>query len=123
MSKSDILTPERLAELQALELPRLDWVDIGYEPTEALTSTDEHVLQGYFAMFAKPSKDLECFCCGKALSGFLGSFTWGIANGEGHCGNCGYPARALHRGVGPIRFLETILQWHPSELEPTEPQS
>lgn len=66
--------------------------------------------------------DGKCICCGEYLTGgrsllnFLGTFTWGIAHGEGHCGKCHYPARAIHRidGVGTLSGV--ILQYHPSQL-------
>ncbi len=32
----------------------------------------------------------------KPLSGFLGTFVWGIRHGEGRCSSCKRPARAFH---------------------------
>lgn len=34
--------------------------------------------------------------CGSALDGYLGSFTYDIFHGEGHCTQCGRPIRANH---------------------------
>lgn len=84
----------------------------------------------YLAIFAKPiirdngnafSGTLECLNCGVPLNGLWGSFIWGLANGEGNCGNCGWPCRAVHRpkdnGIEMFdRPMEIILQYHPSRL-------
>jgi hypothetical protein len=57
----------------------------------------------YLAAFAAPifsdgdkTKAMVCLHCDADLSGFFGSFEWGIAHGEGRCNICGYPARAFH---------------------------
>jgi len=69
----------------------------------------------------------DCPRCGLALRGkgilhaILGGFTWGLANGEGHCTGCNYPCRAYHRNVGPLEFFEFVLAYHPSALsEPAD---
>jgi hypothetical protein len=75
----------------------------------------------YCNAFALPTG--KCICCGEQLTGgkdilnFLGTFTWDIAHGEGYCGKCHYPARAIHRidGVGTLSGF--ILQYHPSQLK------
>ena len=38
-----------------------------------------------------------CVDCGYRLGGLLGSFQWGIINGQGHCSNCGFPYQLYHR--------------------------
>lgn len=64
-----------------------------------------------------------CIRCGTPLGGMCGSFTWGICNGEGFCGHCKYPVRAIHRifekdgDQEPLATLSNvILQYHPSVL-------
>ena len=60
----------------------------------------------------------KCIGCDWPLAGLLaGTFVWGLANGEGKCGRCGYPARAIHRKehTGGLTF-QRILQYHPDTL-------
>lgn len=59
----------------------------GGDAAEAIARVDEYLraFQG----------DGEC-PCGRSLGGFLGSFTWGIAHGEGFCARCQWPARGFH---------------------------
>jgi hypothetical protein len=64
--------------------------------------------------------DGKCVCCEERLTGVLGSFAWGIVNGEGACAACGWPARAYHRKVGGIEFFGLILQYHPDTLSEDE---
>lgn len=100
----------------------------GAEPV--ITSLNE-----YLRTFAKPNKSESggnamlggCLCikCDRPLSGFLGTFTWGIASGEGTCGECGWPARAHHNPKddnGNIfdGLFEHILQYHPDFVTPPE---
>jgi hypothetical protein len=70
------------------------------------------------------STDGKCPKCGAKLGGLLGSFTWGLAHGEGICtggfgDKCGWPCRAYHRPLdengkeifdGAIRH---VLAYHP----------
>lgn len=62
---------------------------------------------------------IECVNCGEALGGLFGTFTWGLAHGEGYCSNCGYPARAKHflEHEGWKFTMNRILQYHPSVLK------
>lgn len=112
-----------IARLKKENLERLDWRDLFKEDGVAsLPKEDSEAMDEYFRQFLKPGQG--CVSCGKKQSGgdniidqFLDShFTWGMANGEGFCSNCKYPARAYHRSVGPIKFLNMILQYHPAEL-------
>ena len=55
---------------------------------------------------------MDCVECGKALSGdnilaaYLGTFRWGIVNGCGECGECGFPYVYYHRfGEGDDQVL------------------
>jgi len=89
----------------------------------------------YLSVFAKPVLhdgttggmlgNFDCLNCGERLDGFLGTFTWGIAHGEGKCSKCGWPCRAYHNpkdAEGDIfdRRLQIILQYHPSGVEMPE---
>ena len=120
---------EELPRLQARLLPRLDWRDLFRlnEPPDDSTCT---AFDAYFRGFLPPG---PCVCCGEQqgigpdegraiIDSIIGraKFRWGLANGEGYCSGCGYPARAYHREVGPIRFFSCILQYHPDELHAKE---
>lgn len=85
-------------------------------------------LTAYFARFAKPewgdtpSVGCKCIKCGNYLSGFLGTFTWGLCHGEGFCSSCKWPARAYHfikdrHGEDLATIRGVILQYHPDEVE------
>ena len=79
------------------------------------------VVNSYLATFSKPIKtgpELACLHCETMLSGFIGSFTWGLVTGEGKCRECGWPARAHHRpkddsGKIIVEAFQFILQYHP----------
>lgn len=109
-----------LAELQAADLPRADWRD--FLKGEGLTPEHEAAFDAYFKQFLPPG---VCVMCGAqqggdVLAGILGTakFQWAIAHGEGFCNadGCHYPGRAYHYDVGPIKKMNLILQYHPSEL-------
>jgi hypothetical protein len=53
------------------------------------------------------------------MSALLGTFEWGLVNGEGICGACGWPARMVHRFQvdGHEATLTFPMQYHPDELE------
>jgi hypothetical protein len=61
----------------------------------------------------------KCPGCNWSLGGLLGSFTWGIQNGEGFCSECGYPCRANHN-INGTRMTGVMLPYHPSQLELAE---
>jgi len=109
------MEPFDLDELRALPIPRCRPEDLSGLPEE------------YLAHFVAPRLNreesaLNCVGCGaelyrEGIAGFLlgATFTWGIANGEGHCSACGYPTRMYHRleqGSGAFP-----LQYHPDDLE------
>ena len=111
----DAMTRFNLAELQALAIPRCSSANLKGLPDEYLTA--------FVAPRHTPERDgLTCVGCGATLylPGIIGAlmgatFTWGVANGEGHCSRCGYPTRMYHRlpeGTGTFP-----LQYHPDELE------
>ena len=82
-------------------------------------------IDDYLQAFAQPTKKLECLRCGEQQTGLaaalLGSgFQWGLANGEGYCAKCGWPARGIHR-IPDVGTLEMVLQYHPGALE-AEPE-
>lgn len=109
-----------LTELQAMNLPPANWRE--FLKAEGLTPDEEAALDAYFVHFLPPGPCVKCGSQqgGDVLASFLGTakFRWGIAHGEGFCSakGCGYPARAYHYDVGPIKRLTLILQIHPSEL-------
>lgn len=103
-----------LEGLQRKRLPRLTWQHL---MTGHVSLAEAVAMANYFRRYAEPSKD--CLGCGAALSGLfglIGTFTWGIAHGEGVCRDCGYPYRALHYDVGPIKSFNMILPHHPDDL-------
>lgn len=113
-----------LKSLQEANLPRLDWRSLFTIIEGELSAEDTKAMDEYFHQFVETRKGDGCIKCGARqgakdiVDAFLGNarFTWGLANGEGFCGACKYPARAYHRNVGPIKFFEGILQYHPDEL-------
>ena len=77
-------------------------------------------LNSYLAAFVHSEKCIKCeadIAKPGIVGALLNSFTWGLVNGEGHCGRCGWPARAYHRNVGRIEFWQQILQYHPDYVE------
>jgi hypothetical protein len=120
---------QELQRLKDAKLPRLDWRELAkVREGEKLPDADEKAMAEYFAHFVKPG---PCICCGAQqgskdlMDAFIGGgrFRWGIAHGEGNCTDCGWPARAYHRNVGPIEFVQIILQFHPDELNVREPET
>jgi len=70
------------------------------DSTSATSSPED----GCYAAVSRSAADME------TISAELRSA--GHRYGEGSCRECGYPARAYHRNVGPIKFLQVILQYH-----------
>lgn len=128
MSTAEKEALKSLAELQAANLPRCDWRAL-LEVTGEMTPDDEAAMDAHFRRFLQPG---PCVKCGERQGGDMVEaalgitrFRWGIANGEGACSTpyCGYPARAYHRHIGPIKFLNMILQYHPDELRAPAPEA
>lgn len=95
--------------------------DIGMKITGEDAQPLIDTLNEYLSEFAKPSEDGKCLNCERKLGGMFGTFQWGIANGEGNCSECGWPARALHRpkdseGMIFDQALQVILQYHPDSV-------
>ncbi len=119
------MTPERLAKLKAADLARPSLEMLPFQIDEAKTAEatrDELVaaLESYLVPFAAPPHDDKgrqtCLCCETVICGLLGTFTWGLVNGEGSCQNCGWPHRAYHRVEGWVTFTR-ILPYHPDGIE------
>lgn len=92
-------------------------------------------LDAYFAQFAAPAGvttpglifGAHACLCGAPLTGFLGTFTWGIAYGEGFCRDCKRPGRAHHvvrdaEGVEVLRLSEYVLMYLPRTDETAHTQ-
>lgn len=110
-----------LVALKAMALPRCTGADMlkagdngdKTEQEQAMKIADE-----YFRAFLVPgSSPRKCICCGWDLVGLFGSFTWGIAYGEGECSRCGYPARAIHKIEGIGVLSNYVMQYHPDDLD------
>lgn len=93
----------------------------------------------YFAHFVAPIQEErdgkpdslgeKCFHCGEYLTGMGavmlsrgGGFRWGLAHGEGFCGNCRWPARGHHfakdkDGKELFTLRGRVLSYHPSVVE------
>lgn len=105
-------------------LPHCDWRSfLTFTPTPDqpyLPEKDGDALDEYFRHFVPPG---DCIKCGaqQRMDDVVdmlmrrGRFRFGMKHGEGKCINsgCGWPARAIHYNVGPIKRLELILQYHP----------
>lgn len=116
-------------QLKDLHLPHCDWRDfLKFTGEGDIPRKDVEQMDHYFQHFVylldplKPNNENLCIKCGHPQGGtqFEGAmgiarFRFGIVNGEGQCqtGGCNWPARAIHRNVGPLKSLELILQFHP----------
>lgn len=132
------MTKEKLEELRAKNLPHatVASVGIGVKLKDGETAPEaielcakmNAQLDVYYHHFTD-LVDRKCIGCGSTLVGkdlvdsyIVGAtFEWGLAHGEGHCVECGYPARALHyvkfdNDEGELKFSR-VLQYHPSELK------
>lgn len=107
-----------LAKLKALNLPRLTATEVFSANDDAAAADRDKYLDAYMAGFLPPATDWKCIGCDTKLTGIFGSFTFGLAHGEGHCASCGYPTRLFHRfAEGPVQFFKMPLQYHPADLE------
>jgi hypothetical protein len=111
-------------QLKELHLPFFNWRDLfHFTPSSDmpfLPQKDADALDSYFQHFVPPG---PCIKCGaqQGTGGLLdrvfarSRFRYGLKHGEGQCttGGCGWPARALHYNIGPVKELEMILQYHP----------
>lgn len=111
-----------LAAIKEQHLPHMDWRMI-FKDSEQVPAEEASKMEEYFARFLPPAEGLPCINCHRPLGGLLGTFTWRIQHGEGECGHCGYPARAIHYDVGVIKSFECILQYHPDGLHTSEEEA
>ena len=137
------LTQERIDELKAKNFPVANYSTFGIvrkDPEGELDESTRIALESidrYLSIFCvppkkDPSKGEEggfavsnqlCPGCDRSIGGLLGSFTWGIAHGEGHCSRCGYPHRGIHYVKTPDGLdiftggVREVLPYHPSRLE------
>jgi hypothetical protein len=119
-----------LTQLKAENLPVATAETIGIHITSETNLSAAEVatskLNVYLQSFLPVDLDGKCVMCGAVQGGLTAQlmgtgFNFGMVNGEGTCGTCGYPGRAVHKvpGVGTIENL--ILQYHPSMLADQEP--
>lgn len=101
-----------------LKVCDLDSVGFEFEGPEADRITE--VINEYLGHFFAPTGG--CVLCGAQLGGLMGTFTWLITHGEGQCGKCQWPARAIHyiKDTDDTEIFTTaprwILQYRPSFL-------
>lgn len=128
---------DNLATMQAANLPRLDWRTMLKGDLDKLSSEDVAALDTYFQHFIQldftDDPEHRCPCCQSSFGkdGLVGWFMagadghatleWDIAHGEAFCSRCKYPFRVYHRDVGPIKFLNLGLPYHPDELKAKAP--
>lgn len=131
------LTPEKLDELHAKALPRVTHADLLTVTKGEFTSEDKYALDTYLSKFVKPQTNdagkHTCVGCDHVIRGGIEGFMlggapdsctmeWGLAHGECFCSNCGWPARAYHFDVGPIKRMEIVLQYHPDGISIRNPE-
>ena len=70
--------------------PTCESLGIRFSGEDAADATER--IDEYFRLFQGGGN-----CpCGRSLGGVFGTFTWGIAHGEGFCSVCQWPARGYH---------------------------
>ena len=122
-----------LKTLVGEDLPRADCETVGIELSGKDEVKGREIMDAYFSSFVSPavtsdkngsaaSGSNRCVKCNKRIDGIIGSFQWGLAHGEGHCCECGYPMRGHHYikdqdGKDFISLTLYILQYHPTELK------
>jgi len=119
-----------MADISSIETCKASDVGIHIDGEDAQPIID--ALDSYFSGFLKPIRDgvgnilsgsLLCWKCSKSLNGFLGTFRWGVANGEGYCSKCNWPCRGLHRPTGTDgeevfdQAIPAVLQYKPGNAQ------
>jgi hypothetical protein len=100
------------------DLPRCSIEDV-FCVKPGLPDEDRAAISEYLSQFVKPDRDGKCYKCEQRLMGFIGTFTWGLAHGEGFCSQCKTPGRAYHVIKDPrdasqsIVTFQLVLQYHP----------
>ena len=123
------ITPERLAELKASNIPHATIADITIDAPPTVEGITEH-FERHLSHYAAPKKDeagenrsgQPCIACDATHS-----FTWGMVHGAGHCTNCGWPASLYHfitdQEGKQVAHLRGVLLWaHPDDIEFVEPE-
>lgn len=127
LPESLIANPDDWCCTSVLSIPKCTLEDVGMSIAGGSSPTLAKSLADYFAQFMPPIRTgkenmmmgVKCRC-GEYLTGFLGTFVWGLAHGEGYCRACGHPGRALHiltdngQPVGELH--DTLLLYHPDGL-------
>jgi hypothetical protein len=134
MESRPMSSPASLSRKAAKPVARLDWRTlITANPETPKATTD--ALDRYFEAFAQPAMverdgknilgNQPCLKCDEPLADGImsllrgkGGFEWGLVHGEGHCRECGWPARAYHfikdaEGGDLVTLRNVILQYHP----------
>lgn len=122
------MTVSRSSAISTTPVPHFDMGELADMPTDA----DREAVRAYFAQFADTRNDeMEVTCpgCDRKLYGHRGAiwqavgiytFEWGLAHGEGRCGDCGWPAKG-HPEVtisdGRVMRFPLPLPYHPDNVE------
>ena len=97
---------------------------------DAFIADADAYLKNFAATVMDGERGTVCFHCGEALTGMMatflakgGGFQWGIAHGEGFCGNCHWPARGHHFAKRPdgsdlFTLRNFVLSYHPDCVKP-----
>lgn len=117
-----------LEALQQADLPRATTETIGFKVTidddagdrPSMEAEAAKLLAAMNAYLARFAAGFDCPGCKNKLGGLLGTFTYGLAHGEGYCSHCSYPCRANHYPEDDLRFV-LIMPYHPSELRRPAP--
>lgn len=95
------------------------------------TDADREKVAAYFGQFADTRTDdgkVSCPGCSRTLYGDRGpvwqamglyTFKWGVAHGEGRCGDCGWPARGwpeVEISDGRVLRFPIPLPYHPDAV-------
>lgn len=111
--KAADLTPATCASIGIIPKPDADPIEVAKQVA---------LVNEYLKAFLPPSDEGRCVRCDTEQGGLVADLTgtgfqFGMVHGEGECGTCGYPGRAVHKidGIGTISGF--ILQYHPSVLE------
>ncbi len=118
-----------LADLKAADLPHATCESIGLgikvsEDTAENRAIAKKMVSEIDEYLQSFTVGPTCPACDTELAGLCGSFTWGLASGEGLCGRCGYPVRGHHPLPGFTNILQEPLPYHPSVLKSVpEPES
>lgn len=131
------ITQSRLDELR-ISVPHASLADIGAETKPGIDPNIVEDIQKYLRHFAALKRDTDgkaadgqpCIVCDQPLVGMAamlvgrGGFQWGLAHGEGFCGNCRWLATVYHfvkdrDGNDLMTFRHVILQVHPDQIEIT----